>query len=94
MPSQAASSAPARPGTRVRLSAERASRPGGSALTGAELRLLPLLATHMPLPGIAAELFVAPSTIKSQPKSIYRKLGASFRSQAVAQSRELRLLDE
>jgi ATP/maltotriose-dependent transcriptional regulator MalT len=30
--------------------------------------------------------------IKSQAMSIYRKLGASSRSQAVARSRELRLL--
>jgi LuxR family transcriptional regulator, maltose regulon positive regulatory protein len=79
---------------RARLSAERASRAGASALTAAELRLLPLLATHMPVPEIAAELFLAPSTIKSQLKSIYRKLGASSRSQAVARSRELGLLDE
>jgi LuxR family transcriptional regulator, maltose regulon positive regulatory protein len=79
---------------RARLSSERASRLGASALTAAELRLLPLLATHMPVPEIAAELFVAPSTIKSQLKSVYRKLGASSRSQAVARSRELGLLDE
>jgi LuxR family transcriptional regulator, maltose regulon positive regulatory protein len=79
---------------RARLSSERASRPGASALTAAELRLVPLLATHMPVPEIAAELFVAPSTIKSQLKSVYRKLGASSRSQAVARARELGLLDE
>jgi LuxR family maltose regulon positive regulatory protein len=78
---------------RARLAAERGSRPGASALTAAELRLLPLLATHLPVPEIAAELFVAPSTIKSQLKSIYRKLDASNRSQAVTQSRELGLLE-
>jgi LuxR family transcriptional regulator, maltose regulon positive regulatory protein len=78
---------------RARLSSERASRPGASALTAAELRLLPLLATHMPVPEIAAELFVAPSTIKSQLKSVYRKLDASSRSHAVARSRELGLLE-
>ena len=78
---------------RARLSAERVSRPGASALTAAELRLLPLLATHMPVPEIAAELFVAPSTIKSKLKSVYRKLDASSRSQAVTRSRELGLLE-
>ena len=31
--------------------------------------------------------------LKSQAMSIYRKLGASTRSQAVARSRELRLLE-
>jgi LuxR family transcriptional regulator, maltose regulon positive regulatory protein len=47
----------------------------------------------MSVPEIAAELFVAPSTIKSQLKSVYRKLGASSRSQAVNRSRELGLLE-
>jgi len=78
---------------RSRLSAERASRSGASALTAAELRLLPLLATHMPIPEIAAELFLSPHTIRSQLKSVYRKLDVSSRSQAVTRSRELGLLD-
>jgi LuxR family transcriptional regulator, maltose regulon positive regulatory protein len=67
--------------------------PGASALTGAELRVLPLLATHLPFPEIAADLFLSPHTVKSQAISIYRKLGASSRSQAVARSRELGLLE-
>ncbi len=46
---------------RARLSAERGpSAPGASSLTGAELRLLPLLATHLSFPEIAAELFLSP----------------------------------
>jgi LuxR family transcriptional regulator, maltose regulon positive regulatory protein len=40
-----------------------------------------------------AELFLSPHTVKSQAISIYRKLGASSRTQAVARSRELGLLD-
>jgi LuxR family transcriptional regulator, maltose regulon positive regulatory protein len=68
------------------------SEAGASALTTAELRLLPLLSTHMSFPEIAAQLFLSPHTIKSQAVSIYRKLGASSRSQAVARSRELTLL--
>ena len=36
---------------------------------------------------------LSPHTVKSQAYSIYRKLGASSRSQAVARSRELALLD-
>ncbi len=64
------------------------------ALTAAELRVLPLLlATHLSYPEIAAELFVSPNTIKSQAYSLFRKLGASSRSQAVARSRELTLLE-
>ena len=67
--------------------------PGASALTAAELRVLPLLATHLSYPEIAAELFVSTNTIKSQAYSLFRKLGASSRSQAVARSRELALLE-
>jgi LuxR family transcriptional regulator, maltose regulon positive regulatory protein len=79
---------------RARLSKERGpSAPGASALTGAELRLLPLLSTHLSFPEIGEELFLSPNTIKSQSNSIYRKLGASSRSQAVTRARELGLLD-
>jgi len=67
--------------------------PGASALTAAELRVLPLLATHLSYPEIAAELFVSTNTIKSKAYSLFRKLGASSRSQAVARSRELALLE-
>jgi LuxR family maltose regulon positive regulatory protein len=69
------------------------SAPGASALTGAELRLLPMLATHLSFPEIAEGLFLSRNTIKSQAISIYRKLGASSRSQAVTRSRELGLLE-
>jgi LuxR family maltose regulon positive regulatory protein len=57
------------------------------------LRLLPLLSTHLSFPEIAGELFLSPHTIKSQARSIYRKLGASSRNQAVSRARELALLD-
>ena len=79
---------------RARLAKERrATIPGASALTAAELRLLPLLATHLSFPEIAAEMFLSPHTIKSQMKSIYRKLGVSSRNQAVMRARELGLLE-
>jgi LuxR family transcriptional regulator, maltose regulon positive regulatory protein len=79
---------------RARLSEERgSSAPGASALTAAELRLLPMLSTHLSFPQIAGELFLSRNTIKSQAVSLYRKLGASSRNQAVAQSRELGLLE-
>jgi LuxR family transcriptional regulator, maltose regulon positive regulatory protein len=67
--------------------------PGASALTTAELRLLPLLATHLSFPQIGEELFLSPNTIKSQAVSIYRKLGVSARNPAVTRARELGLLD-
>jgi LuxR family transcriptional regulator, maltose regulon positive regulatory protein len=79
---------------RARLSKERGSSiAGASALTAAELRVLPLLATHLSFPEIAAELFLSPHTVKSHAVSAYRKLGVASRSQAVARSRELGLLE-
>jgi len=66
---------------------------GASALTAAELRLLPMLSTHLSFPEIAEEMFLSRHTIKSEAISLYRKLGTSSRSQAVARSRELGLLD-
>jgi LuxR family maltose regulon positive regulatory protein len=67
--------------------------PGASALTAAELRLLPLLATHLSFPQIGEELFVSRNTIKSQAVSIYRKLGVVARSPAITRARELGLLE-
>ena len=79
---------------RVRLAQERGSTvPGASAMTAAELRVLPLLTTHLSFREIGAELFLSPNTIKSQAVSIYRKLGAVTRGQAVTRARELGLLE-
>jgi LuxR family maltose regulon positive regulatory protein len=66
---------------------------GASSLTAAELRLLPLLSTHLPYPEIGEELFLSRHTVKSQAYSLYRKLGASTRSQAVSRARQLGLLE-
>jgi LuxR family maltose regulon positive regulatory protein len=66
---------------------------GASTLTAAELRLLPLLATHLTLAEIAAELYVSRNTVKSQTQAVFSKLGATRRSEAVARSRELGLLE-
>ena len=65
----------------------------GLNLTGAELRLLPLLTTHLSFPQIGAELFLSPHTVKSQAISIYRKLAASSRREAVACARKSGLLE-
>jgi LuxR family transcriptional regulator, maltose regulon positive regulatory protein len=64
-----------------------------SSLTAAELRLLPMLATHLTFPEIAGEMFLSRHTVKSEAMSLCRKLDASSRSQAVARSRELGLLE-
>ena len=93
-PASAPGSALAARPLRAQLSRQRGTgSPGASALTAAELRVLPLLATHLSSAEIAAELSVSFHTIKSQQASLYRKLGASSRSQAVARARELGLLE-
>ena len=66
---------------------------GASSLTAAELRLLPLLATHLSLAQIGERLHVARATVKAQTASVYRKLGVSSRREAVDRSRELGLDD-
>ena len=79
---------------RDQLSRERGLQtPGASALSAAELRLLPMLCTHLSFPEMGAEMFVSRYTVKSQAFSIYRKLGVSSRSQAVARARDLGLLE-
>ena len=78
---------------RAALATIKADAAGPSALTAAELRLLPLLPTHLPFPEIAAQMHLSPHTIRSQAISIYRKLGATSRTQAVTRARELGLLE-
>jgi LuxR family maltose regulon positive regulatory protein len=63
----------------------------GSGLTAAELRLLPLLSTHLSFREIGERLFVSRNTIKTQAISVYRKLGVSSRSDAVAEAQRLGL---
>ena len=66
---------------------------GGSApLTPAELRLLPYLQTHLSMREIAERLYVSRNTVSSQVGSIYRKLGVSSRTEAVAQATAVGLL--
>jgi LuxR family maltose regulon positive regulatory protein len=64
-----------------------------STLTAAELRLLPLLTTHLSFREIAERLFVSRNTVKSQAISVYRKLDASSRSEAIEQAVRLGLVD-
>ena len=63
------------------------------SLTSAELRLLPYLATHLTFPEIASRLFLSRNTVKTEAVSIYRKLGASSRSEAIEQAIEVGLVD-
>lgn len=77
---------------RETLTALPAGQVGASSLTKAELRLLPLLVTHLTYPEIGERLFVSRHTIKTQAMSIYRKLGASSRAEAVSKAREVGLI--
>jgi LuxR family transcriptional regulator, maltose regulon positive regulatory protein len=65
----------------------------GPGLTRAELRLLPLLATHLSFREIGARLYVSRNTVKTQAISVYRKLGVSSRSDAIDQAARLGLVD-
>lgn len=76
----------------ARVAAAAPSWGSASTLTAAELRLLPLLTTHLTFQGIAERLYVSRNTVKTQAVSIYRKLGASSRGEAVARATELGLL--
>ena len=62
-------------------------------LTPAELRLLPLLTTHLTFREIAAHLKVSRNTVKTQAICTYRKLGASSRSEAIQRAIELGLVE-
>ena len=50
----------------------------------AELRLLPLLSTHLSFREMGEPLFVSSHTVKTQAYSAYRNPGVSSRSEAVA----------
>jgi LuxR family maltose regulon positive regulatory protein len=63
------------------------------SLTGAELRLLPYLATHLMFPEIASRLFISRNTVKTEAVAIYRKLGVSSRSEAIERAVEVGLLE-
>jgi LuxR family maltose regulon positive regulatory protein len=65
---------------------------GSAPLTTAELRLLPMLATHHSFREIGQRLYLSQHTVKTQALSIYRKVGASSRSQAVQRVQEIGLL--
>jgi LuxR family transcriptional regulator, maltose regulon positive regulatory protein len=77
----------------------RATQPDGTrprpafttALTAAELRILKLLPTSTYLQ-IAATLYISRNTVKSELRSIYQKLGAGSRAEAIERAVELRLL--
>ena len=74
-----------------RLTNIKAVAAGASPLTAAELRLLPLLSTHLSFREIGERLYLSTNTVKTQAYSLYRKLGVSSRSGAVTRIRQLGL---
>jgi LuxR family maltose regulon positive regulatory protein len=73
---------------------ELRDQPAGRAatLTAAELRLLPLLTTHLSFRQIADHLYVSRNTVKTQAISVYRKLGVASRTEAIDRAIEIGLL--
>jgi len=76
---------------RSQLDMSRGGTVGVSSLTPAELRLLPLLATHLSFAEIGERLFISQHTVKTQAMSVYRKLDVSSRGQAVQRAQQLGL---
>jgi LuxR family maltose regulon positive regulatory protein len=63
----------------------------GLQLTSTELTVLAALANPLPLREVADQLFVSTNTLKTHLRRIYRKLGVTSRSEAVAVARRLGL---
>jgi LuxR family maltose regulon positive regulatory protein len=61
-------------------------------LSEREERVLEQLATHLTLPEIARAAVLSYNTLRSQQRSLYKKLGTSDRGEAVARARQLGLL--
>jgi LuxR family maltose regulon positive regulatory protein len=72
--------------------APRTESPGSETLTDRELEVLRLLQGSLSLRDIAAELYISPNTVKTHAKAVYRKLGASSRTDAVRIARGLLLV--
>jgi len=64
-----------------------------ATLTPAELRVLPMLSTHLTLDEIGGRLSVSRHTVKAQSVSIYGKLGVSGRSEAIDRAIAIGLLE-
>ena len=77
---------------REQLTAGGLEASGISTLTTAELRILPLMATHLTYREIGERRFLSAHTVKSHAMSIYRKFGVRSRSEAVERARAVGLL--
>lgn len=75
-----------------RPTADDADRAATAPLTSRELSIVRLLSTHLTYAEIGERLFVSVNTVKSNLKSIYRKLDVTTRSAAVDRARACGLL--
>jgi LuxR family maltose regulon positive regulatory protein len=75
----------------VQPDASGSRRPTAEPLTAAELRVLKLLPSST-YPQIASALYISRSTVKTHLQSVYHKLGAASRSEAIERAVDLRLL--
>ena len=71
----------------------RHAEPAGPVLSPREREVLDLIATGRSVPAIAAQLYLAPSTVKTHVQRLYEKLGVGDRAAAVAQAMRLGLLE-
>jgi LuxR family maltose regulon positive regulatory protein len=78
---------------RAQLAGSTSTLVGSSALTNAELRILPLLPTYLSFQDIADRLGVSRNTVKTHAMSIYGKVWASSRGEAVERAVALGLLE-
>jgi LuxR family transcriptional regulator, maltose regulon positive regulatory protein len=78
---------------RGQLSGSTATLVGSSSLTNAELRILPLLPTYLSFQEIADRLGVSRNTVKTHAMSIYGKVWATSRGEAVERAVALGLLE-
>ncbi len=69
------------------------SEPSGPTLSGREREVLVMIADGKTIPAIAAELYLAPSTVKTHVQRLYEKLGVNDRAAAVAEAMRRRLLE-
>jgi two-component system nitrate/nitrite response regulator NarL len=83
------------PGLAAGLAGEirRRAEPAGPVLSPREREVLDLIAKGQTIPAIAAELFLAPSTVKTHVQRLYEKLGVSDRAAAVAEAMRRKLLE-
>jgi LuxR family maltose regulon positive regulatory protein len=78
---------------RRQLSGSTSTLVGSSTLTNAELRILPLLPTYLSFQEIADRLGVSRNTVKTHAMSIYGKVWATSRGEAVERAVALGLLE-